>query len=112
VRQPDVVYTDAKSRVVAAWLALLLGWIGAHRFYLGQVGWGIVYVLFFWTLIPGIVSIFEAVYYLSRSNEQWAQRWGGPVRQPNSLGLGCGWILAILAVLNVALSIYLLLELL
>jgi TM2 domain-containing membrane protein YozV len=108
VRQPDVVYVESKSRVIAAWLALLLGFIGVHRFYLGQIGWGIVYVLFFWTLIPSIVAIFEAVYYLSRSNEQWARMYGGPVRQPNGIGLGCGWILAILALLNIAFTVFLL----
>ncbi len=41
-------------------LALLLGGIGAHRFYMGEIGWGIVYILFSWTAIPMIAGFVEA----------------------------------------------------
>ena len=40
-------------------LCLLLGGLGAHRFYLRQWGWGIAYVLFCFTLIPPIVALCE-----------------------------------------------------
>ena len=36
-----------KSKFVAAILALLLGMLGAHRFYLGQLMWGFVYLVAF-----------------------------------------------------------------
>jgi TM2 domain-containing membrane protein YozV len=48
-----------KSDVVAILLAFFLGSFGAHRFYLGQTGWGILYLLFCWTLIPHLVSFVE-----------------------------------------------------
>ena len=35
-----------KNRVAAGVLAILLGGIGAHKFYLGQSGQGILYLLF------------------------------------------------------------------
>ncbi len=45
-----------KSDVVAILLAFFLGSFGAHRFYLGENGWGILYVLFCWTFIPHLIS--------------------------------------------------------
>lgn len=38
-------YTESpKSRSVALILAILLGWLGVHRFYLGKVGTGILWL--------------------------------------------------------------------
>jgi TM2 domain-containing membrane protein YozV len=51
-----------KSRGAAVALALFLGGIGAHKFYLDRPGWGILYALFFWTFIPAIAAFFEAIY--------------------------------------------------
>ena len=48
-----------KSDVSAILLAFFLGSFGAHRFYLGQTGWGILYLLFCWTFIPHLVSFVE-----------------------------------------------------
>ena len=53
-----------KNRGVAVLLAVFLGWFGAHKFYLGQTGWGIVYLLFCWTFIPACVALIEALFYL------------------------------------------------
>lgn len=52
-------------------LAILLGTVGAHKFYLGRTGFGILYLLFFWTGIPTIVGIVEGAIYLSKSPEQF-----------------------------------------
>lgn len=41
-------------------LALFLGGLGAHRFYLGQTGLGILYLVCCWMLIPSIIAFFEA----------------------------------------------------
>lgn len=49
-----------KDPTTALLLALFLGGIGGHKFYLGQVGLGVVYLLFSWTFIPGIVAFIEA----------------------------------------------------
>jgi TM2 domain-containing membrane protein YozV len=48
-----------KSSTTAILLALFLGGVGAHRFYMGQVGLGIFYLIFFWTFIPAIVALIE-----------------------------------------------------
>jgi len=49
-----------KNPTTAVVLALLLGGAGIHKFYLGQIGWGIVYLAFCWTYIPGIIAFIEA----------------------------------------------------
>lgn len=49
-----------KKPMTAILLALLLGNIGAHKFYLGQTALGILYLLFAWTTIPWIIAFFEA----------------------------------------------------
>ncbi len=53
-----------KSKIAAGLLAILLGGLGIHKFYLGKVGLGIVYLLFCWTWIPGIIGLIEGIVYL------------------------------------------------
>jgi len=63
-----------KTKGVAALLALFLGGIGVHKFYLGQNGQGILYLLFFWTWIPAILALIEAISYLSYTEEAFDKR--------------------------------------
>lgn len=65
-----------RSKFAAAMCALFLGGFGIHKFYLGRTGWGIVYLLFFWTFIPAIVSFFEAIYLLLMSEETFETKFG------------------------------------
>lgn len=53
-----------KNRTVAILLALFLGGFGAHKFYLNQPGWGVLYLVFCWTFIPSIISVFEIIMFL------------------------------------------------
>lgn len=65
-----------KNKVVAALLAIFLGSFGLHKFYLGRIGWGIVYLLFCWTAIPGIVGFIEGIIYLATSDERFYEKYG------------------------------------
>lgn len=65
-----------KSRVVAIVLALLLGGIGGHKFYLGRVGWGFLYLIFCWTFIPAIAAFIEAIIYITMSDANFARKYG------------------------------------
>ncbi|MCL2012395.1 MAG: TM2 domain-containing protein [Cystobacterineae bacterium] len=68
--------TGTKSRGSAALLAFFLGGIGIHKFYLGRPFQGIIYLLFFWTLIPGIIAFIEFIVYLCMSDESFAAKYG------------------------------------
>lgn len=48
-----------KNPTTGVLLALFLGGIGGHHFYMGNVGPGALYVIFCWTFIPEIVSLIE-----------------------------------------------------
>jgi hypothetical protein len=62
----------SRNKLAAALLALFLGGIGMHRFYLGRPGSGVVYLLFCWTFIPAIVAFFEAIRLLTMNEERFA----------------------------------------
>lgn len=65
-----------KDRTTALILTLLLGGVGMRRFYMGQIGLGLVYTIFSWTFIPGIVALVELFFIQKRVdhfNEQTAQ---------------------------------------
>jgi TM2 domain-containing membrane protein YozV len=49
----------SKDEVVGVLFALFLGNFGIHKFYLGETGWGVAYLLFFWTGIPAILGFVE-----------------------------------------------------
>ena len=67
---------NGRNRILAALLALFLGGFGIHKFYLGQKVWGIVYLLFFWTLIPAIVAFVEAILLFIMNDEKFYQKFG------------------------------------
>jgi TM2 domain-containing membrane protein YozV len=60
-----------KSKSITAILALLLGTLGIHRFYLGQFGYGIIYLLLGWTGISSILAIIDFVIFLLMSEEEF-----------------------------------------
>ena len=64
-----------KSKVVAALLAILLGGLGIHKFYLGQTGAGIFYLLFCWTYVPGILALIEGIIILCSSDEAFQEKY-------------------------------------
>jgi TM2 domain-containing membrane protein YozV len=66
--------TTPKNRQVAIMLAFVgmtIPVAGFHKFYLGQPGWGAVYLLLSWTPIPHVASAIEAVWYLTQDNEHF-----------------------------------------
>lgn len=65
-----------KSRAAAVLLALFLGGVGAHKFYLGRIGWGVVYLLFFWTFIPALAAFIEMIIYITMSDADFAAKYG------------------------------------
>lgn len=64
-----------KDRTTAGILAILLGGIGAHKFYLNETGMGILYLVFCWTFIPAIVGLIEGILYLTKSDREFQQKY-------------------------------------
>ena len=82
-RQYSTAFTIAgnaagRNRIVAAILAFVLGGFGIHKFYLGRTSSGILYLLFFWTLIPAIIAFVDFVVLLTMSDQAFDQTYGTP----------------------------------
>lgn len=74
--QNTIVVADTpKSRSLSALFALFLGGLGIHKFYLNQPGWGFVYLVFCWSLIPSLVAFFEAINFILMSDETFQERY-------------------------------------
>lgn len=67
---------NGKSKLAAALFAFFLGGFGIHKFYLGQTGWGILYLLFCWTFIPGLVGFIEGVLFLVMPEDAFNKKYG------------------------------------
>ncbi len=77
-QQPQTVYVSGidpswpiKSKLAAGLLAIFLGGIGVHKFYMGKIGMGILYLCFCWTYIPAIVGFIEGIIYLCSNDENF-----------------------------------------
>ena len=55
-----------KDEVLGVVLAVFLGSFGAHHFYLRRNGLAILYCIFFWTGIPGLIALIEAFFMPGR----------------------------------------------
>ena len=67
---------NGKSKLAAGLLALFLGGLGVHKFYLGQIGWGVVYLIFFWTVIPAVVGFIEGIMLLAMTQREFDEKYG------------------------------------
>ena len=61
----------SKSRGIAIVLALFLGGFGVHKFYLGRIGAGILYLLIAWTFIPVFLSFIDVLFLVIRGERQF-----------------------------------------
>lgn len=73
---PQPVVTSDKNRLTAGLLAILLGSLGVHKFYLNRPVEGIIYLLFSWTGIPAIIGLIEGIVLISMSDAEFAYKYG------------------------------------
>lgn len=85
-----------KNKKTTAVLALLTGGIGVHKFYLGQVGKGLLCVLFFWTFIPFFVGFYDFIRFTRMSNEYFE------VKYNNNQNINCSTCKTELSKINVS----------
>jgi len=75
--QPAPILVAApKSRSAAVLLAMFLGGLGLHKFYLNRPGWGVIYLIFSLTLIPAIIGFLEGLGYLFMSEQVFQEEYG------------------------------------
>jgi len=60
-----------RDKNVAGILGLFFGWIGVHRFYLGQVGLGILYAILAMTGISFILGLIDAIVFFSMDKDNF-----------------------------------------
>ena len=84
-----------KSKTTAALLALFLGGIGIHKFYMGKSLAGFIYLIFFWTFIPAIIGFFESIGLFMMSEEKFqgiaagkASKAGPAESKPGPISIG------------------------
>ena len=69
---PTALSGSPKSRTSAAGLALCLGGLGIHFFYLEAWGWGLLSIIFCWTYIPALISFVFAIRWFSMSDKEFS----------------------------------------
>ncbi|MBZ6493543.1 TM2 domain-containing protein [Natrinema longum] len=74
VQQPSLGGTDSE-KVAAGVLALLLGGLGAHKFYQGNVKLGVIYLCFFWTGIPALLGLIEGILILVADDAEYEAKY-------------------------------------
>jgi hypothetical protein len=76
----EVPWTPAgPSRTVAIVLAATLGVVGAHHLYLGDRERAKKYALFFWTMVPIVLAIRDAVRLVLMDQAEFEQRYWQPL---------------------------------
>lgn len=66
---------DKVSKTALLLITFFLGGFGAHKFYIRRNREGLLYLIFFWTLIPRLVSLVEFVIYAFTSKEDLQKKY-------------------------------------
>ena len=75
-----------KNKYLASFFAFLLGGFGIHQLYLGNQKKSILYLLFFWTIIPSIIGIIESIQIILMKQEVFDLKFNNVnLKQPNKL---------------------------
>lgn len=64
-----------KDKNAAGILALFLGWLGFHRFYLGQTGLGVVYLMFCWFPLIWLIAFIDAISIFSMDQQRFDDKY-------------------------------------
>ena len=62
---------------IALLLCFCLGWFGVHKFYLNRAGAGVLYLLFFWTIVPLFIAFIDFIVLCVRSEAEINAIYGG-----------------------------------
>lgn len=68
---PVTPIPGSEKKLVAGLLAILLGGLGVHKFYLGYTKEGVIQLLLSLVCIGGIIGIIEGIIYLTKTDEEF-----------------------------------------
>lgn len=71
-----------KDKSTAAILALFMGGIGVHKFYLGRIGAGIAYLIFAFTFVPAILGLIDFFILALMDQDEFNRRYNDRALQP------------------------------
>lgn len=71
-----------KDKNVAAILALFFGFLGAHKFYLGRIGSGVLYLIFSWTFLPTLLGLIDFFVLALMDRDEFNRRYNGAYTLP------------------------------
>ncbi|MFO0635186.1 MAG: NINE protein [Nannocystaceae bacterium] len=74
-----------KDKSTAAILALFMGGLGVHKFYLGRIGAGLVYLVFSLTFIPAILGLIDFFILALMDPDEFNRRYNGTALGPSSV---------------------------
>jgi TM2 domain-containing membrane protein YozV len=73
-----------RNRTAAILICFFGGGLGIHKFYLGKNVEGILYLVFFWTFVPSLISFFEFLGLCFMSDREFDARFN--YANPGQLG--------------------------
>lgn len=68
---------NPKDKNIAGILAIFLGGLGVHWFYLRKPLWGVLHALFSMTMIPSIIGMIQGIVWLSMDNAEFDGKFNG-----------------------------------
>lgn len=74
-QRSPLLHFSRRNKWIAALLAFFLGSFGAHKFYLGQIGLGVIYLIFCCTFIPAIIAFVETFILLAMDEEKFQRKY-------------------------------------
>ncbi|MFK7948470.1 MAG: NINE protein [Saprospiraceae bacterium] len=80
-----------KSKVATGVLAFFVGVFGVHRFYLGEVGKGILYAIFFWFPLTWLIAFIDGIIFLTMDDDDFNYKYNPHLyrhrRQANNVNI-------------------------
>ncbi len=64
-----------KNKIAAGILALIVGGLGIHRFYLGQTGKGILHLIFLWFPLSWFIGWIDGITFLAMDDEKFDRKY-------------------------------------
>ena len=80
VTLPQVRHPAKKEKFIAILLAFLIGPFGVHKFYLDENRAGVLYLCFFWTFVPTILTYLDIFRLLLMSDEDFDNRYNSALK--------------------------------